>query len=158
MKRKKHTKHGLTEEDKQIIRRMKSELSSIGIPREQWSAYIQQELQLRKGSHASRRFSKNNGELHGILGTFRGKINNLFQRFLKKRLLKMGQNEESFEDMLDLFNSSRDGSPYDESNIMNSLFPSTNLKPPNNLDKHGTFITERSDKKSMIINFDDDED
>ena len=44
MSKKKKSKHFFSKEEKELIQKMKSELKLMGVPRDQWSLLIQEEL------------------------------------------------------------------------------------------------------------------
>ncbi len=154
MRKKKQKKYTFTEEEKQLIRQLKEQFSMRGVPRAQWSLFIQQELMFQKKSKKVGQKTSSSG----ISKMFKGKIESLIQKIVKNKASKLFNHAgNSLEDILDLIEDPLKNTFSEDKGLANSLLSGYNVKIENNLGKHGTFISERKDKKRMIVNFDDDD-
>ncbi len=147
-KRKKHT---LSDEQKQKIKELKEIFSAKGIPRELWSSYIQQELMLQNRSKKVVTRIEKVTDSVGPFKRLKYKILGMFGRLASKRFTKVN---ESLGGMFD--------APYgepseDEMETINAMFSDLPLKDVEKLVNRGTFIVDRPDKKSRIVDLDEDE-
>jgi len=153
MTRKKRKKYIFSDEEKQIIKQMKDELSMMGVPREEWSTHIQEALNFRKKMKNFPKEPKEKTGLSKFFDTVKEKVINLFQKLLPKRFRMF---DGDLGDMMeDLYGEM---SPEDMEMMDEFLMGGQGQIAPdiNQIGKHGTFINERSDKKRMIVEFDDD--
>jgi hypothetical protein len=142
---KKKTKHTFSIEEKELIQKKKIELRSMGIPRDQWSFYIQQELSMLKKSKGIRRSKFMNKMTKGI-----GKV------VQKVAFKKLGNFKDQLGDFEDLF---KQGSQ-DEMDFMNKMFSDIKFDNINDLGKDGTTLKKLSQKKKIVVDLDflDDDD
>lgn len=147
----KHKRHKFTEEEKKIIRELKKELSNTGIPREEWSHQIQQELLLRQKSAKKAKSEAEKSIFQKAIDKIKSKIESVFQKFLAKR---MRMDQDAFKE---LFGDSFPEMGDSEMDLMNTMFSQVEVPKREQLSKYGTFVAERSDKKRMIIKFDDED-
>ena len=102
------------------------------------------------------KFSKEPKEKTGlskIIDTLKEKVINLFQKLLPKRFRMFD------EDLGGMMEDFYDEMSPEEMEMMDSFLMGGQgqIAPDiNEIGKHGTFITDRSDKKRMIVEFDDD--
>ncbi|MHA1489537.1 MAG: hypothetical protein ACTSRI_07770 [Promethearchaeota archaeon] len=149
----KKKKYVFNEEEKLLIRELKNHLSITGVPREEWSSFIQQELNLQKRTKRPLTSFKNKSNSFGFFRRFSKKIENIFQKILSKRF---NFNNKAFEEM---FKGENSDIFSDNMNLIDSfIFDLSDNKKIEDLGKHGTFIKERPDKKRKIVHFDDDDD
>ncbi|MHA1725897.1 MAG: hypothetical protein ACTSYC_11375 [Promethearchaeota archaeon] len=140
-----------SEEERQIIRELRKKLPEMGIPREEWSHYIQQELILRKKEARKKKSEKAPSTFKRMMNKIRKRAESRFQSFLAKR---MNVNETAFKELFgDEFSEFSEG----EMDLMNAMFSQVNIPKEEELSKHGTFVAERSDKKRMIVSFEDED-
>ncbi len=142
---KKKTKHSFSTEEKEFIQKKKNELRSMGVPRDQWSFFIQQELSMLKKSKGIRR------------SKFMNKINKGFGKVVQKvASKKFGNFKDQLEEFEDLFNQ---GSQ-DEMGFMNKMFSDIKFDNINDLGKNGTTLKNLPQKKKIVVNLDflDDDD
>ncbi|MEE9377317.1 MAG: hypothetical protein V3V33_04695 [Candidatus Lokiarchaeia archaeon] len=142
---KKKTKHSFSIEEKELIQKTKNELRSRGVPRDQWSAYLQQELSMLKKSKGIRR------------PKFMNKINEGFGKVVQKfASRKLGNYKDQLEEFEDLF---KQGSQ-DEMDFMNKMFSDIKFDNFNDLGKNGTTLKKLPQKKKIVVNLDflDDDD
>jgi len=136
---KKKPKHTFSKEEKEFIQKMKNELRMVGIPRDQWSEYIQEEFRMRqksKGIHRSK---------------FMNKIKERFGKVVRKvALKKLGNFGEQLEEFEDLF---KHGSQ-DEMDFMNRMFSDIKFDNVNDLGKHGTTLKKVPQKKKIVVDLD----
>jgi len=136
---KKKSKHIFSIEEKELMQKKKNELRSMGVPRDQWSFYIQQELSILKKSKGIRRskFMKKINE--GV-----GKV---FQKVVSK---KLGNFKDQMEEFEDLFNQDSQN----EMDFMNKMFSDINFDNINDLGKGGTTFKKFPQKKKIVVNLD----
>ncbi len=142
---KKKTKHSFSKEEKELIQKAKKELQSMGVPRDQWSFFIQQELSMS-------RKSKGIGS-----SKFMNRVNKRFGKvFQKVASKKLGNFQDQLGEFEDLFNQ---GSQNDMG-FMNQMFSDIKFDNINDLGKNGTTLKKNTEKKKMVVNLDflDDED
>lgn len=148
----KHKKRAFSEEQKQKIKQLKNRLLAKGVPREEWSSIIQQELMLqglmKKNSTAYK-------EKVEPLSPFK-QIRQDFSGFLKRIVLKRFHikndvlMKKMFEDTIEEFSD-------EEMELADSQLPNFKAKNIEKLKLHGTFIADRPDKKRMIVDLDDED-
>ena len=139
MSKKKKTKYAFSTEEKELIQKKKSELRSMGVPRDQWSLYIQQELSMGKKSKGIRR------------SKFMNKINEGFGKVVQKvASKKLGNYNDQLGEFEDLFNQ---GSQ-DEMNFMNQMFSDIKFDNIDDLGKNGTTYKKHPQKKKIVVNLD----
>lgn len=146
----KRKRHNFTVDERKIIQELKQELSNTGIPREEWSHQIQQELLLRQKSAKKAKSEAEKSVFQKVVDKIKSKIESIFQKFMAKRM-KMDQ--DAFKE---LFGDSFPEMGDSEMDLMNAMLSQVEVPKKEQLNKHGTFVAERSDKKRMIIEFDDD--
>lgn len=138
MSRKK-PKHSFSKEEKELIRKMKDELRFMGIPRDQWSVYIQKELSKRQKSKGNRG-SK-------LLNKIQDRFGKVVRKVTSK---KFGNLEVPLEDFEDLFKQgSQEGRDF-----MNQMFSDIKFDNINDLGKHGTTLKKLPQKKKMVVDLD----
>lgn len=136
---KKKTKHSFSIEEKEFIQKKKNELRSMGVPRDQWSLLIQQELSLLKKSKGIRR------------SKFMNKINKGFGKVvLKVASKKVGNFKDQLGEFEDLFKQGTQ----DEMGFMNQMFSDIKFDNVNDLGKNGTTFKKNPQKKKMVVNLD----
>ena len=136
---KKKTKHSFSIEEKEFIQKKKNELRSMGVPRDQWSLLIQQELSLLKKSKGIRR------------SKFMNKINKGFGKVvLKVASKKVGNFKDHLGEFEDLFKQGTQ----DEMGFMNQMFSDIKFDNVNDLGKNGTTFKKHPQKKKMVVNLD----
>ncbi|MFX1366940.1 MAG: hypothetical protein ACFFCE_19850 [Promethearchaeota archaeon] len=138
MSRKK-PKHSFSKEEKELIRKMKDELRFMGVPRDQWSVYIQKELRERQKSKGIRS-SKFMNKISDRFGKVVGKVTS-------KKLGDFGGQLKEFEDLF------KEGSQ-DEIDFMNQMFPDIRFDNINDLGKHGSTLKKVSPKKKQVVDLD----
>ena len=139
MSKKKKTKHSFSIEEKEIIQKKKNELSAMGVPRDQWSLYIQQELSMLKKSKGIRN-SKFMNKVSGGLGK-------VVQKVASK---KLGNFKDQLGEFEDLF---KQGSQ-DEMDFMNNMFSDIKFENIDDLGKNGTTFKNLPQKKKMVVDLD----
>ena len=142
---KKKTKHSFSIEEKELIQKTKNELRSRGVPRDQWSAYLQQELSMLKKSKGIRR------------SKFMNKINEGFGKVVQKVVSKkLGNYKDQLGEFEDLF---KQGSQ-DDMDFMNKMFSDIKFNNFNDLGKNGTTLKKLPQKKKIVVDLDflDDDD
>jgi len=156
MAKKKRNKYKFSDEEKQLIQDLKRQLSAAGVPRNQWSYLIQRELEFRRQSRKTPGIPK--GKLGKVLKKPLEKVQGAFQKFATKRMAK------EFGDFSGMFGESSGELSEEESKLMDAMFSGIGLGVPKVdeelIGKHGTFVSERPDKKRKIVNlgdFDDEE-
>ncbi len=147
----KRNKYKLTDEERETIHEVKKQLSNAGIPRSEWSYHIQQELMLRKKQARKDRSKGESSFFQNLIENFRGRIEKIFQKFMAKR---MNMDQQALDE---LFGDSMAGGPEMEMDMMKAIFSNVEIPKEDQLEKHGTFVAEREDKKRMIIDFDDED-
>jgi len=139
MNKKKKTKHSFSIEEKELIQKTKSELISMGVPRDQWSLYIQQELSMLK---------KSKGIRHS---KFMNKVSEGFGKVVQKvASKKLGNFKDQLGEFEDLF---REGSQ-DEMDFMNKMFSDIKFENVDDLGKNGATFKKHPQKKKMVVNLD----
>ena len=144
MSRKK-PRHSFLKEEKELIQKMKDELRFMGVPRDQWSIYIQKELRERQKSKGIRS------------SKFMSKITDGFGKVVRKiASKKLGGFNGQLEDFEDLF---KQGSQ-DEMDFMNRMFPDIQFDNINDLGKHGSTLKKVPQKRKRVVDLDflDDDD
>ncbi len=136
---KKKTKHSFSLEEKELIQKRKNELRSMGIPRDQWSLFIQQELSMLKKSKGIRRSKFMNKISKGV--------GNFVQKVASK---KLGNFKDQFDEFEDLF---KQGSQ-DEMGFPNSMFSDIKFDNINDLGKNGASLKNLSQKKKIVVDLD----
>ncbi|MFX1569091.1 MAG: hypothetical protein ACFFCV_12070 [Promethearchaeota archaeon] len=142
---KKKSKHSFSKEQKELIRKMKDELRFMGVPRDQWSVYIQNELCRRQKSRGVRSSKFMNKIMDGF-GKVVGKVTSK----------KLGDFNTPLEEFENLF---KQGSQ-DEVDFMNQMFSEVRFDNIDDLGKDGTTLKKVPPKKKRVIdlNFLDDDD
>ena len=136
---KKKKKHIFSIEEKEIIQKKKNELRSMGVPRDQWSFYIQQELSMGKKSKGIRR------------SRFMNKINEGFGKVVQKvAFKKLGNFKDQLEEFEDLFNQDSQN----EMNFMSKMFSDISFDNINDLGKGGTTFKKLPQKKKIVVDLD----
>lgn len=142
-------KSSLTDEDRKIIREMKEELSMMGVPREDWSYYIQQELVKRKKEKSKGKkswFSK-------IFDKIKSKISGFFQKLMMKRF---NIDENYFNELMEGSMGGRGGFPSAQDEFMDSVYEDgLDDDEIEELGKKST--TLKPNQKRMIISFDEED-
>jgi len=149
-------KKSLSDKDKQFIREMKTYLQMIGIPRDQWSKIIQEELQQQRRSKVMQGILNPQKEGSGIFGEIKAKIGKNINKFSARR---MGVDDIAFDKLAEVFNNPFETTSKNEINFFNPFF--SNLLSDNieELGKGGSkFAMEHSEKKRMIVDLDLDDD
>ncbi len=139
-----------SEEEKKLIQSLKQELRLMGIPRNEWASYIQQELTYHRNK--KNRKSPLKKEL-GVLGFFKkiwDKIISFFFKSAIKRFTKDGDFIEQFQKYLE--------EPYqfseEEKKIVEMLNPQVYFNNVSDLGKgRGTF---KKKGEETIVDFDDE--
>ena len=135
----KKSKHSFSKEEKALIQKMKNDLKLRGVPRDQWSLYIQEELRMRQKSKGI------------VRSKFMNKIRDRFVKIVRKVASKkfgdFGDQLKEFEDLL------KQGSQ-DEMDFMNMMFPNVKFENIDDLGKHGTTLKKVPPKKNMIVDLD----
>lgn len=142
---KKKPKHSFSREEKELIQKMKDELRFMGVPRDQWSLYIQKELSERQKSKGNRN------------SKFLNKISERFGKIaVKVASKKLGGFNGQLEKLEDLF---KQGSQ-DEMEFMNQMFSDIKFDNINDLGKHGITLKKLPQQKKRVLNLDflDDDD
>jgi len=150
MSKENRKKYIFSKEEKKIMREMEQELTLMGIPRQDWALYIQRVLKdhVREKKKRSKRKKSNLSKLlYRIKNTFSSKLQNLLFRKLKAK-------NNQFEGMPDMFG---DQIIDKDQRLVNSIFSGININKKDFGD-HGTFILDRNDKKSYIVDFEDNND
>ena len=144
MSRKK-PRHSFSKEEKEVIRKIKDELRFMGVPRDQWSIYIQKELRERQKSKGIRS-SKFMNKIADKFGKVVGKV-------ASKKLGGFNSPLEEFEDLF------KQGSQ-DEMDFMNRMFPDIQFDNINDLGKHGSTLKKVPQKRKRVVDLDflDDDD
>ena len=88
----KKNKNGLTDEEKLVIKEIKSQLQVMGIPRERWSLICQEELSKRRASNKKSKMPKMSGTLGKAVEKVTGKLAGN-----ATKLLGINQNEQNNE-------------------------------------------------------------
>jgi hypothetical protein len=145
MIKKKKTKHSFSKEEKELIQKMKDELRMMGIPRDQWSLYIQKELSKRQKSKDFRS-SK-------FLSKIKDRFDKTVAKVSSKTLGKYENHVTTFEDFFE------QGSQ-DEMDFMKMMFSDIKFDNMDDLGKHGTTLKKVPQKKKIVVdlNFDEDDD
>lgn len=136
---KKKPKHSFSKEEKEIIQKMKDELRLMGVPRDQWSVYIQKELctrQKSKGIHRSKLMDKIKDRFGKVVGKVASK--------------KLGNFQDQLEEFEDLF---KQGSQ-DEMDFMNMFFSDIKFDNIDDLGKDGTPLKKIPQKKKIVVDLD----
>ncbi len=148
MGKKKQKKHAFSEEEKQLIKELKTELSMMNVPREEWSSHVQQALKYQKRMNKEKSSSKRKTGFSRVFQVFREGIDNVSKKFLAKRF-NLDKNA---------LNGMFESPSEEEMKLMDSLSSGYKVKKAEELGGHGTFIMDRPNKKKMIVSFDDDDD
>ncbi len=136
---KKKPKHSFSKEEKEFIQKRKNELRSMGIPRDQWSLFIQQELSMLKKSKGIRR------------SKFMNKINTGIGKVVQKvASKKLGNFQDQLEEFEDLF---KQGSQ-DAMGFPNAMFSDIKFDNINDLGKNGASLNKLSQKKKIVVDLD----
>ena len=142
---KKKSKHTFSEEEKELIRNMKNDLQMMGVPRDQWSLFIREELRMRQKSKG----------YHGLkfMNKIKDRFDKVVQKAASKRFGDFGGNVEGIEDFFKQ-------SSQDEIDFMNKMFPDVKFDNIEDLGKHGTTLKKIPRKKKMVVDLDflDDDD
>ncbi|TXT55487.1 MAG: hypothetical protein BAJALOKI2v1_670003 [Promethearchaeota archaeon] len=141
-------KSNLTDEDRKIIRELKEELSMMGVPRDEWSYYIQQELVRRKKEKSKGKkswFSK-------VFDKIKSKISGFFQKLMMKRF----NIDENYLNELMEGSMGGGGFPSAQDEFMDSVYKDgLDNEEIEELGKQST--TLKPDQKRMVISFDDED-
>jgi len=141
----KKSKHFFSKEEKEFITKKKNDLKFMGVPRDQWSLYIQEELRIRQKSKGIGR------------STFRNKIKDRFVKVIQKVVSKkIGNFNDQLEEFEDLFKHGAQ----DEMDFMNKMFPNVKFDNINDLGKHGSTLKKVPQKRKRVVDLDflDDDD
>ncbi|MBD3342098.1 MAG: hypothetical protein GF353_23560 [Candidatus Lokiarchaeota archaeon] len=153
-------KHRFSEEEKQLIKEMKSQLSMMDVPREEWSSIIQRELKhQQKLKKKTQKSSEPKSGISAVVDNIKKKIKNAIFKLFKKRLIpkELRGKEGQLEDFLEMFDGNMEDLSRDDLNMMNAMMGGFQMKDVDDMSSHGTFVAERPDKKRMIVSFDDEE-
>jgi hypothetical protein len=143
MSKTKKTKHSFSKEEKELIQKMKDELRMMGVPRDQWSLYIQKELRKRQKSKDFRN------------SKFMSKIKDRFGKTVEKVSSKtLGKYKDQLTEFEDFF---EEGSR-DEMDFMKMMFSDIKFDNIDDLGKHGTTLKKVPQKKKIVVDLDFDED
>ncbi|MFX1574265.1 MAG: hypothetical protein ACFFB0_16100 [Promethearchaeota archaeon] len=136
---KKKTKHSFSKEEKEQIQKMKDELRLMGVPRDQWSVYIQKELRMRRKSKGIGR------------PKFMDKIKDRFENVVGKvASKKLGNIQDQLGEFEDLF---KQGSQ-DEMDLMNMFVSDIKFDNIDELGKNGTTLKKNPQKKKIVVDLD----
>lgn len=149
---KKTRKSSLTDEEKQMIQNMKQELKTMGVPREEWAEYIQQELTYRR--NMERRPGKKKET--GITGWLRKLWQKVVGWFFKQTAKRYTQNEELLEEFYKMMEDPHQPTE-EEKEFMDMLNPSLEFEDVDKLGQGGASINENSDKKRVVLDMDDED-
>ncbi|XEO79744.1 hypothetical protein WKT22_04791 [Candidatus Lokiarchaeum ossiferum] len=140
----------LSEEEHQILRRVKQELKNQDIPRDQWPALIQSEISSHRLSLKKKQKALKKNPVISALK----RIGKTIQTRIMKMLLKrQGQySEEEIEKMMKAM-----AGEIPPEMAMPNVIPDTRIEDAG---KHGTFLTTAQDhtRKKIEVFFDDDDD
>lgn len=142
---KKKTKHSFSTEEKEFIQKKKIELRSMGVPRDQWSFFIQQELSMLKNPK----------------GIGRSKFMNKVSKGLGKVVQKVASRKlGNFQDQLGEFEDLFKQGSQDEMSFMNNIFSDVRFDNIDDLGKNGISLKKHPEKKKIVVNLDflDDDD
>jgi hypothetical protein len=139
MRKNKKQKHSFSNEEKELIQRMKRDLRMMGVPRDQWSLCIQKELAMQQKLKGFRK-SK-------FVKRIRKGFDKVARKVVSKRLGSYSDQMEEFEDFF------KQGSQ-DEVNFMNQMFSDVKFDNINDLGKHGTTLKEVPQKEKMVVDLD----
>ena len=146
----KQQKRYFSDEERTLIRDLKKQLSLMGVPREQWAFTIQQELEFRRKSKKIPGIPK--GKLGKALRKPLEKVKGAFAKFATKGLAK------EFGNFSDIFGESSGDFGEDEAKLMDAMVSGMGMGAPRvdeeAIGKHGTFVSERPDKKRKIVDLD----
>lgn len=155
MVKQKWKKSNLSNQDKEFIREMKDYLKMMGVPRDQWSKIIQEELMQKKKFKGIQRLQRTGNNPSGVIGTLKGKIGKFVTKATAKR---MGVDQNVLNQMTDVFKNPFEGMSGDEMDMLNPFLSDIDFEDVDGLGKDGgTFVMERLDKKRMIVDFDDED-
>lgn len=143
----------LSEEEKQILTNMKHQLSMMGVPREEWSSIIQEEITLHRQTR-----SKSSKQKSRITKFFEKIWQKIVKSFFKLTSKEYRENADEFDQMFEMMeNTQREGNFSQKNNMMGMFNQLPDKERLESLgDEHGTFVTDRPDKKKIIVEFDDD--
>ncbi len=136
---KKKAKHSFSKVEKELIQNAKKELRSRGVTRDQWSFYIQKELNMSRKSKGIGRSKFMDKITKGV-----GKV---VQKVVSK---KLGNFQDQLGEFEDLF---KQGSQ-DEMGFINNMFSDIKFDNIDDLGKNGTTLKKHPQKKKMVVNLD----
>lgn len=150
MSRDKKSTNSLSEEEKQILRKVKQGLNNQGIPRDQWSSLIQSEISsFRISQKKQKKAMKKKSPVILALKRIGKKIQT---RIMKKLMKRQGQySDEEIDRMMKAMTGE-----IPPEMAMPNVIPDTRIEDAG---KHGTFLTSVQDhtRKKVEVFFDDDE-
>jgi hypothetical protein len=139
-----------SKEEKEIIQSLKHELKMMGIPRNKWARYIQQELNYHRNQKSRRSPLKKES---GIIGFFKNIWNKIISFFFKSVAKRFTKDEELIEEFQKYFEE-----PYqlseEEKKIMDMLNPQVHFNNVDELGKGGGTFKKKGE--GAIIEFDDE--
>jgi len=139
-----------SEEEKKFIHSKKQELKMMGIPRNEWASYIQQELNYRRNQRTGKSPLKKESRVIGFFKKIWNKILSFFFKSAAKRFTKNGELIDEFQKYLE--------EPYqlseEEQKIMDMLNPQVNFNNVDDLGKGGGTFKKKGE--GAIIEFDDE--
>ena len=157
----KKKKSSFSKEEKALIHDMKYQLSSMGVPREEWSKIIQQELTTQRKMKHSRNPLERTSKSTGFFGKIKNKIKGVFERFISKRMSKklglpdgMMENMEDFEKFMESMGGDLPQGPGSPFNAM--MGGGLQFDEVDKMGKQGVFVADRQDKKKMVLDLEDD--
>ncbi|MFW9971174.1 MAG: hypothetical protein ACFFDF_13355 [Candidatus Odinarchaeota archaeon] len=144
MNQKKKRKYSFSKKEKELIQKLRSELKMMGVPRDQWSAHIQQELSMRQKSKGIGR-SK-------FMNAIKGRFGKVVQKVASKRF-------GNYDDQMGKFEDFFKQDSQDEMDFMNKMFSDIRFENINDLGKDGTTLKKSPENKKVVdLDFLDDED
>ncbi|MBD3194427.1 MAG: hypothetical protein GF317_05180 [Candidatus Lokiarchaeota archaeon] len=150
-KRKK--KSVFTPEEKELIRSLKNELKMMGVPREEWSRQIQQELTFRR---SMRQDQQSGGSKSGFGGFLQKIWQKIVGWFFKLSTRNLQQDQEMMDEFYKMFEQAQQPSE-EEKKLMEMFSPNVQFDDVDALGKGGATVGKKSDKKRMIVEFDDED-
>ncbi len=152
-------KRRFSEKELQIIKETRIQLSAMRVPRDQWSRYIQEELNSRKrGKLIGDLLNPYAKKDSGFTSTIKSKLGKVFKRFLSRRLAsQFDMPDDQIRKIMEMFSGSPEQMINDSMDPFGVFFPKLDKPNDDKLGKQGTFVVNRPDKKEKIIEFDDEE-
>jgi hypothetical protein len=146
-------KTSLSAEEKELVHQMKRELQMMGVPRDQWAQYIQNEITSRRSNAQGVKASKKQG---GVIGFFK-KIWDKILGFFFKSAAKRFTNDEALIEEFQKYMEDPYQMSEEEQKIMQMFNPQVRFDDVDKLGMGGGSFKGEDEGEEIIVEFEDDD-